>query len=79
MPLDGRSIKDAHQGNVFHAIDLVRQQGGYQPVESESTPSLECSKWEDKNMHVLELCLFDGKHSLKIKHLLRALQLFLKD
>ncbi len=79
VPLTGRPIKDAQQGDVSRAIALIRRQGDYRPESLEHPPGLECSRWIDDSDHRLELCLFDGKHSLKKRPLVRALQLFLND
>lgn len=72
VPLRGRQIKDAHQGDVFQAIELVARLGSYRPVNDENTRELECSRQADDTGRVLELCLFPGKHELKARHLARA-------
>jgi polyhydroxybutyrate depolymerase len=79
VPLAGRPIKDARQGNVSHAIALIRQQSDYQPEIVEQPPGLDCSGWTDSGNHLLELCLFDGKHTLKLDNLVRALRQLLDD
>ena len=72
VPLHGRRIKDAHQGDVSEAIELIARLGRYQPFETEQTPELRCSRQLSSDAKLLELCLFPGKHQLKAKHLARA-------
>ena len=76
VPLHGRRIENAHQGNVSEAIELISRVGDYRPVETGRTPELQCSRQVDSNGKLLELCLFPGKHQLKAKHLVRAWRIF---
>ena len=76
VPLHGRRIKDSRQGDVPEAIELIARLGHYQPVETEQTPGLHCSRQENSDGKLLELCLFSGKHQLKAKHLARAWRMF---
>ena len=76
VPLKGRPIKDAHQGDIFKAIELIARHGDYRPVETEQTPELQCSRRVNDDAKLLELCLFPGKHQLKAKHLARAWRIF---
>jgi len=76
VPLHGRRIENAHQGNVSEAIELISRLGDYRPVETGQTPELQCSRQVDSNGKLLELCLFPGKHQLKAKHLARAWRIF---
>jgi polyhydroxybutyrate depolymerase len=76
VPLAGRQIQDAHQGNVFEAIEMLARSGGYRPVETEETVGLECSRQVANGGKLLELCLFAGKHQLKTRHLARAWRIF---
>ena len=72
VPLDGRQIKDAHQGKVREAIALIAGLSDYRPETTETTDDLECSRQVDGSHRLLELCLFTGKHELKIGNLDRA-------
>jgi polyhydroxybutyrate depolymerase len=76
VPLTGRPIGDAHQGNVSEAIEMLARTGGYRPVEARQTPELQCSKQVEGDGKLLELCLFPGKHQLKARHLARAWRIF---
>lgn len=76
VPLNGRRIEDARQGNVSEAIEMLARTGGYRPVETEETTGLECSRQVADGGKLLELCLFAGKHQLKASHLARTWRLF---
>jgi len=76
VPLHGRQIKDAHQGDVFAAVELVTRLGNYQPVESQNADELECTRQRNQDGHTFELCLFPGKHELKARYLARTLESF---
>jgi polyhydroxybutyrate depolymerase len=76
VPLDGRPIGDARQGDVRKAIELIARIGGYRRVETEPTPGLDCARRANSDGKLLELCLFAGKHQLKAKHLARAWRIF---
>ena len=76
VPLSGRRIEDAHQGDVFEAIEMLARSGGYRPVETGETAGLKCSRQVADGGKLLELCLFAGKHQLKVRHLARAWRIF---
>jgi polyhydroxybutyrate depolymerase len=76
VPLTGRRIEDARQGNVSEAVEMLARTGGYRPVETGQTPGLNCSRRVNRYGKLLELCLFPGKHQLKAKHLARAWRIF---
>ncbi len=79
VPLHGRPIKDAEQGDVYDAVALIAKSGTYRPLPDQQLPDLECSRWADGSSHLLELCLFSGKHTWRSENLLRAVRLLLPD
>ena len=76
VPILGRPVKDAHQGSVYAAIDLITQAGDYYVREASLTADMDCGRQEDSAGHVVELCNFRGGHVLKPAHLERAWQIF---
>jgi len=76
VPLNGRPIGDARQGDVSEAVEMLARSGGYRPVETGQTPGLNCSRRVNSGGKLLELCLFPGKHQLKAGHLARAWRIF---
>lgn len=79
VPLHGRPIKDAHQGDVYDAMAMFVREGDYRPLEESQPSGLDCSRWADDRQHVLELCLFAGEHTMQPENLARAVRLFLAD
>ena len=79
VPIHGRPIKDAQQGDVYDAVELIAQIGAYRPLPDERLPGLECSRWTDGSRHLLELCFFAGKHTFNSKNLLSAARILLPD
>lgn len=76
VPLHGRPIKDAHQGDVYEAIALISGLGNYEKVSTDQSPELDCVRQKDRLNHIIELCLFPGGHELKAEHLSRAARIF---
>jgi len=75
VPLHGRPIKDARQGDVFEAVRLFQRLGDYRPTEIEQPAELDCARSVNPAGKLLELCLFAGKHQMKTMHLRRAWQI----
>ncbi len=75
VPIEGRPIGEARQGDVREAMALFTEAGGYGPVEGESAPGLDCAPRRNAAGQRLELCLFEGGHELRIDYLVRALRL----
>jgi len=74
VPLVGRQIKDGHQGNVYDALAMMARTGRYHPVAAPPEDGLDCTRQEDGAGHRLELCLFTGKHELRVRNITRARQ-----
>jgi len=75
VPIEGRPIGEAQQGDVRDAMALFTKAGDYGPVEVEPAPDLDCALRRNDAGQRLELCLFEGGHELRIEHLVRALRL----
>jgi polyhydroxybutyrate depolymerase len=75
VPLAGRPIKDAHQGDVEAALALLVEGGGYEPAPASAQAGLRCSGYRNSAGKRLELCLFAGGHSFDPSYLARAWQL----
>lgn len=74
VPLDGRQIKDAHQGDVMQAIALVAGLSDYIAAPPEQAVGADCSRQVDGMHRLLELCLFTGMHEMKAAQLARAIR-----
>ena len=67
VPLEGRGIRDWHQGDVFESLGLIRQTNGCRsnPDEIEIGETFRCRTWSDScESGALKLCLHDGGHGL---------------
>jgi polyhydroxybutyrate depolymerase len=76
VPLAGRPIAQARQGDVRAAIALFADLGGFEPIAPETLGDLRCDRLTDPTGHRLELCLFPGGHSYTVANLHRAADLF---
>jgi polyhydroxybutyrate depolymerase len=72
VPLAGRAIGEARQGDVTAAVDMLTAAGGYGPPVPVAAEELDCTRRVDPGGHLLEICLFEGGHSLRPKFLERA-------
>ncbi len=79
VPIHGRRIKDAYQGDVVKAFSLVARNGNFKSVGVDETPDLKCSRQVDDGGYILEFCQFPGGHRVKTQHFARAVRLFLPD
>jgi len=76
VPLAGRPIKDARQGDVRKAIAMMAGLGDYRRVASRRARGLDCTSRRTEEGRLLELCLFPGGHTFKPAHIARAWRLF---
>jgi polyhydroxybutyrate depolymerase len=74
VPLGGRQIKDAHQGDVMQAIAFIAGLSDYIPAPPEQMGEAECDRQIDGKHRLLELCMFTGKHEMRVGHLEQAIR-----
>jgi polyhydroxybutyrate depolymerase len=79
VPMEGRPIGDARQGDVHKAIDMVLAMSDYGPPATTADGDLACERWIDGAAHDLELCTFPGGHQYRPEFVARALDAFLPD
>ncbi|WP_343036081.1 polyhydroxybutyrate depolymerase [Hongsoonwoonella zoysiae] len=72
VPLHGQAIKDARQGDVLTAIELFSPKPEFSEEGTAAQGSLECARRTGDQGHLVELCLFPGKHEMRIAHIIRA-------
>lgn len=72
VPLEGRPIRTAHQGNVSHVVEMYARFGGFGDVAAKRPLGLECSRRTNAGGHLLVFCLYEGGHDLYIDHLRQA-------
>jgi len=73
VPLGGRGIGDARQGNVYAALDLYRRESGAGPdPERFETLDLACERWRTAGGKMLEFCVHEGGHAVRPAYVVRA-------
>lgn len=73
VPLNGRAIRDTHQGKVSEALALYRRFGSFGPAQESETGNLSCRQRQNAEGALLEFCLFPGGHSFSTRHLSYAI------
>lgn len=67
VPLFGRAIGNTKQGNVPQVLDMYAKKGGFKNAGEykNTTLAMQCTKLQNPDSQVLELCLHEGGHSMK--------------
>lgn len=68
VPLGGRKILETHQGDVFEALKMYRQFGGFGPAKTVSYGELSCKNSRNDQGDILDFCLFSGGHSFRSEY-----------
>jgi polyhydroxybutyrate depolymerase len=72
VPLRGRAIRDAMQGDVFAVVRRYGAWGGFGAAVETRAAGLACARRTNPQGQVLELCLHPGGHDLRAEDLRRA-------
>ncbi|MEP2944534.1 MAG: polyhydroxybutyrate depolymerase [Hyphomicrobiales bacterium] len=72
VPLKGRRIGPARQGNVFDVLTMYEKNGDYIGDVKNVTDKLSCIRKTNPDAKILELCLYDGGHGFKSDYIVRA-------
>jgi polyhydroxybutyrate depolymerase len=72
VPLDGRTIGPAKQGEVMRALAMYRATGGFVDAQTYGADGLDCTRWRNPDGKLLELCLHPGGHSMDGRFVRRA-------
>lgn len=72
VPLEGRVVRDARQGDVHDVLEMYVRHGGYGEAERVREDDLTCASRVNGEGKVLEFCLFPGGHNFRIKDLRKA-------
>jgi polyhydroxybutyrate depolymerase len=75
VPLGGRPVREARQGDVSLAVARYASFGGFGPAEPVLEPGLDCTRRRNAAGRLLELCLHDGGHELRAGDVARAWRL----
>lgn len=77
VPMEGRPIEEAHQGNLDQAFTLAESLSDFGPPETTQEGDLTCTRRTDSAGRILDLCLFPGGHSFRPDFIARAAADFL--
>jgi len=72
VPIAGRAIREARQGDVTEAIRRYAAFGRFGPPVEHRVPGLDCARRSNAEGRVLELCLHPGGHELRAADVMRA-------
>lgn len=72
VPMAGRKIKDARQGDVSAAMAMMAASGGYGEARDYAEEGLDCARRTSMEGRILEICLFTGKHGFRAGYIERA-------
>lgn len=65
VPLAGREVGGAKQGDVGEAFAMYRRFGGFGPLRATNRPGLDCRESRNRQGNILNFCLYDGRHSFR--------------
>lgn len=65
VPLNGRRIQQAWQGNVTRVIEMYAAYGGFGPPTAKKYKDLRCEQRQNGTGQILDFCLFSGGHSFR--------------
>lgn len=72
VPLRGRRIGPARQGDIFDVMDMYEKNGDYLGGIKNVTATLSCIRKTNPDSKILELCLYNGGHGFKTDYIVRA-------
>lgn len=79
VPLFGRPIGNTKQGNVPKVLDMYAKKGKFINAGEyrNTTLEMQCTKLQNPDAQVLELCLHEGGHSMKSVYVVNSWKKFL--
>jgi len=72
VPLTGRKIRTAHQGDVRKVLGMYARYGDFGPATRAQRGDWRCEDRANPQGRFLEFCLFEGGHSFRTEHVRRA-------
>ncbi|MEM9278046.1 MAG: prolyl oligopeptidase family serine peptidase [Pseudomonadota bacterium] len=72
VPLMGRPIVDAHQGQIPEVLDMYSTYGGYKKNGTSEAADLRCENAKNTEGEILNFCLHPGGHSFKSEYVRHA-------
>ncbi|MBU2533820.1 MAG: prolyl oligopeptidase family serine peptidase [Alphaproteobacteria bacterium] len=78
VPLNGRVIREAKQGEVPRVIDMYAGYGGFGPAIELGAENLACKLRTNAAGRILNFCLFEGGHVFDANRIAQAWQMLTK-
>ncbi len=78
VPLKGRKVRDAQQGDVKQVLDMYSQYGSFTSAGQSTVDNLRCENQVNSNSDILRFCLFSGGHSFRTGLVKSAWRMFEK-
>jgi len=78
VPLKGRRIRQAKQGEVATALKMYARHGKFGSAESQKFSGLQCRQRRNAAGDILSFCLYKGGHELYIRHIQQAWNMLVK-
>ncbi len=72
VPLTGRRIADARQGNVQKVLTMYQRHGDFGPAEPYPAQNLNCTRRKNDAGKFLDFCLFEGGHEIRTEYVRHA-------
>ena len=72
VPLGGRPIRAAHQGDVPTALSMWKDLGGFEAAGTYEAGNLVCDSQKNAAGQMLDFCLHPGGHSFATQHVRHA-------
>ena len=69
VPLAGREVGGAKQGDVGEALVMYRRFGGFGEMRATNRPELDCRESRNRQGNILNFCLYDGGHSFRSRNI----------
>lgn len=76
VPLAGRAIGRAHQGDVAKTLTMYTRYGAFGPSRNETRGKLRCKRRRNANGDILDFCLFSGGHTFNSGYIQGAWRIF---
>lgn len=67
VPLAGRQVYGAHQGDMLEVLDMYAAHAGFGPPVRYEDSDLRCERRASDSGEFLDFCLFQGGHNFRIK------------
>lgn len=72
VPLEGRPVRETHQGSVYEALEMYHDYGKFKEAKQKVFGGLNCKISMNRKGNILNFCLYDGGHSFRTENIRQA-------